>query len=114
VLGLGGVDRGAQARIAAGIAAAGLGRDRDFANQAREDGAALLIGDCFLPFDLLPLTVTSHTPSTLQLTSSVRVEHILEPHPASIKIQIHETGWTVPVLGDDQLGGPVHAAARVV
>src|SRR2546428_14178252 len=49
-----------------------------------------------------------------EVTSSVGIEHILEPHPASIKVEIRESGGAVAVLGDDQLGRTVHAAARVV
>src|SRR2546428_5882468 len=110
VFSFGGVDRRPQARIVAGVAAALLRGDRDFANQTREHGSALLIGDRLLPLDLFPLTVTSHTPSALQLISSVRVEHILEAHPATIEIEIRESRGTVAVLGDDQLGRAIHAA----
>src|SRR2546428_10736133 len=60
VFSFGGVDRRPQARVVAGVAAALLRGDRDFANQTREHGSALLIGDRLLPFDLFPLAVTSH------------------------------------------------------
>src|SRR6267378_2245353 len=61
VLGLRGVDGGAQAGVAARIPAALLGSDRDFANQTREYGTTPLIGDRLLSLDLFPLIVTSHT-----------------------------------------------------
>src|SRR3989441_5145619 len=46
--------------------------------------------------------------------SPVRVEHVLEPHPAPIEIQIHEPRRSVAVLENDQLGCPVHSVSRVV
>src|SRR5690348_5270545 len=44
----------------------------------------------------------------------VRVEHILEPHPTAIEVEIHESGRSVAVLQDDQLSRAFHAISRVV
>src|SRR5437870_4877108 len=46
--------------------------------------------------------------------SPIRVEHVFEPHPAPVEVQIDEAGWPVAVLQDDQLGRPVHPVPRVV
>src|SRR6266496_3000738 len=46
--------------------------------------------------------------------SPVRVQHILEPHPAPVEVQIHEPRRPVAVLQDDQLGRPVHSVPWVV
>src|SRR5256885_10045470 len=59
ILGLSGVDGGAEPGVAPGIAAALLGGDRDFADQLSEQRAAPLVGDGLLPLDLLPFAVRS-------------------------------------------------------
>src|SRR5438132_6200049 len=46
--------------------------------------------------------------------SPVRVQHILEPHPAPVEVQIHEAGRSVAVLEHDQFRGAVHAVAGIV
>src|SRR3989449_10407576 len=56
----GGVDGGAEPGVAGGVAAALLGGDRDLADQLGEQRAAPLVGDGFLPLDLLPFAMTSH------------------------------------------------------
>src|ERR1044071_9181894 len=48
----------------------------------------------------------------LQL-SPVRVEHVLEPHPAPVEVQVDEPGRPVAVLEDDQLGRSLDAVPRV-
>src|SRR5206468_10797118 len=60
VLGLGGVDGGAEAGIAGGVAAALLGGDGDLADHLGEGGAALLVRDGLLPLDLFPLAMAGH------------------------------------------------------
>src|SRR5205807_6752175 len=60
VLGLGRVDRGAQARIASGVTTAPLGGDRDFPDQAGEHRAAFGVGHRLLTLDLFPFTVAGH------------------------------------------------------
>src|SRR5207253_2636540 len=60
VLGFGGVDGGAEPGVAGGVAAVLLGGDRDLADQLGEQRAAPLVGDGFLPLDLLPFAMTSH------------------------------------------------------
>src|SRR5207253_5810433 len=37
--------------------------------------------------------------------SPIRVEHILEPHPPPVKVQVHEPRRPGAVLQNDQLGG---------
>ena len=54
VLGLGCHDGAAQARIAVGISAAGLGRDHDFLDQAGKDLAALGVECALLVLDCRP------------------------------------------------------------
>src|SRR5207244_13590351 len=103
---------GAEPGVAGGVAAALLGGDRDLADQLGEQRAAPLVGDGFLPLDLLPLAVASHS-SNLQ-RSPIRVEHAFDPHPAPVEVQIDEAGRPVAVLQDDQLGRPVHPVSRVV
>src|SRR5438093_10256007 len=44
----------------------------------------------------------------------VGIEHVLEPHPAAIEVQVHEAGRTIAVLRHNQLRGPLHAAAGPV
>ena len=44
--------------------------------------------------------------------SGRRVEHVLEPQPPRVEVEIHEPGRPVPVLRHDQLGGALHALAR--
>src|SRR5207247_3919909 len=60
VLGFGGVDGGAEPGVDGGVATAMLGGDRDLAAQLGDECAAPLVGDGFLPLDLLPLAVASH------------------------------------------------------
>src|SRR5207244_2726665 len=43
------------------------------------------------------------------LVSTIRVEHILEPHPAAIEVQIHEARRPIAILQDDELGRSLHA-----
>src|SRR5256885_3857054 len=50
----------AEPGVAGGVAAALLGGDRDLADQLGEQRAAPLVGDGFLPLDLLPFAMTSH------------------------------------------------------
>src|SRR2546430_17188427 len=46
--------------------------------------------------------------------STVGIEHVLEPHPAPIEVEIHEPRRPVAVLQDQQLSGTLHAVARTV
>src|SRR5439155_339495 len=85
VLGLGGVDGGAEPRVAAGVAAALLGGDCDLADQLGEERSPARVGDGLLPLDLLPFAMTSHG-SNLPL-SPIGVEHILEPHPPAVEVE---------------------------
>src|SRR5207244_4097136 len=48
------------------------------------------------------------------LVSTIRVEHILEPHPAAIEVQIHEARRPIAILQDDELGRSLHAVAGIV
>src|SRR5437879_13804145 len=41
--------------------------------------------------------------------SPIRVEHVLEPHPAPVEIQVHEARRPVAVLEHGQLGGALDA-----
>jgi hypothetical protein len=59
-LGLRVLDRGPQARVAVRVAAAGLGRHGDLAEELREHGAALLVSGGLVVLDLLPLGVAGH------------------------------------------------------
>src|SRR3989475_8119455 len=66
-----------------------------------------------LPLYLLPFAVAGHVNSNLQL-SPIRVEHVFDPHPAPVEVEVHEPRWAVAVLGDQELGRPFDAAAGVV
>src|SRR6266567_229421 len=46
--------------------------------------------------------------------SPIRVEHVLEPHPAPVEVQVHEAGRAVAVLEHDQFRGAVYPVARIV
>src|SRR2546430_12722009 len=46
--------------------------------------------------------------------SAVGVEHVLEPHPATVEVEVHEPRRAVAVLQDHQLGRAFHAVARMV
>src|SRR5438552_3054312 len=113
VLGLGRLDGGAETRIPGGVAAALPRGDGDFPDQLGEGGAASGVGDGLLPLYLLPFAVAGHTNPNLQ-RSPVRVEHVFDPHPAPVEVQVHEPRRAVAVLGDQQLGRPLDAAAGVV
>src|SRR3954467_2926447 len=56
------LDRRSQTRVPLWITAALLGGERNLANELREQRAALRVGRCLVMLDLLPFTVTSHTP----------------------------------------------------
>src|SRR5512147_2410800 len=57
---LGRVDGGAEARVAAGVAAARLGGDGDLADDLGPGRGAAGVGDGLLALDLLPLAVAGH------------------------------------------------------
>src|ERR1051325_9234798 len=46
--------------------------------------------------------------------SPIRVEHVFEPHPAPVEVQVHEAGRAVAVLEHDQFRGAVYPVARIV
>ena len=52
--------RGAQSRVAVGITAPLLCRERDLANELCEQRAPLRVSGRFIVLDLLPFTMTSH------------------------------------------------------
>jgi hypothetical protein len=60
VLGLGGDDGSAEARIAVWVATAGLGGDGDFLDKAGEDLAAFGVGGALFMLDCRPFRVTGH------------------------------------------------------
>src|SRR5205809_574730 len=77
-----------------------LGGDGDLTDELGEQRAAPRVGDGLLPLDLLPLTVAGHDGNLPR--SAIRVEHVLESHPAPVKIQVNESCRPVPVLQYDQ------------
>src|SRR5205814_9482426 len=51
---------------------------------------------------------------TPNVTLTIRIQHVLEPHPLRVEIQIHVPGAAVAVLADEQFGGALDLAAPVV
>src|SRR5918995_3235089 len=58
---VGGIDRGSQARVAAGVSAPAPGSYSDLANHLGPGGGALRVGDRLLTLDLLPFAMAGHS-----------------------------------------------------